>query len=106
MIEIKKGRAVLPDDYKKAERIIELVCEAWGLKIGQIRANTKREEIMYPRQVAMYIMRERTNLKLREIGLYFSKDHSTVSYAWETIGNQYEIYDDVRRVIDEIETKI
>ena len=106
MIEIKNGVAVLPDDYKKAERIIELVCDTWGLKIGQIRSNTKREEIMYPRQVAMYIMRERTNLTLREIGLYFGKDHATVSHAWKTICEQYEIYGDVQRVINEIETKI
>ena len=104
--EIKNGKAVLPDDYRKAEKIIDLVCEHWGITIGQIRANTKREEIMYPRQVAMYIMRERTNLSRREIGQYFSKDHSTVFHAWQIIGEQYEIYDNVRNDIDEIETKI
>ena len=105
-IQIINGRAILPQDYRKAEKIIELVCDAYELTFDEIRANVRDRVIRYPRQVAMYIMRERTNLSRREIGEYFDKDTTTVFHAWKLIGDQYEIYAELRDLINEIETKI
>ena len=43
--------------------------------------STKRDRIYtFPRQVAMYIVRELTQLSLPEIGREFKKDHSTVMH--------------------------
>jgi chromosomal replication initiator protein len=105
-IQIFNGRAIMPPDYRKAEKIIELVCDHYNMTYDEMRVNLRDRDIRYPRQVAMYVMRERTNLSRREIGEYFDKDTTTVFHAWKLIGDQYEIYPELRDLINEIETKI
>ena len=87
-IKIKQGRAILPDDYRKAEMIIDIVCEAYGISKERIRLKSKEEVIIYPRQVAMYLIRLKTGLTFKTIGAYFGKNHATVMHACTAIGNE------------------
>lgn len=94
-------------DYRKAEKIIELTCLEYDIKAGWIKANTRRKEIVLPRQVAMFIISERTHLKQVAIGLLLGGlDHATVSQAVKTIGNNYETYEYIRNAVDSIEGKL
>ncbi len=50
---------------------------------------SRRKSIIVPRAVAMFLMRELTNVSLREIGLYFRRrDHTTVLHACRKIKKQ------------------
>jgi len=102
---IENGKAILPVDYAKAEYIIDLVCDAYNIKLGQIRSNTQRQEIIIPRQVAMYLIRYKTNISQKQIGMYFGKDHATVYFACKTISNQLDVNKKLGYLIDSL-TKI
>ena len=48
--------------------IIEHVARYFNIGVDQLLSNKKTNEIVFPRQMAMYIIRETTNLSLPEIG--------------------------------------
>lgn len=59
--------------------IIRAVASHYGLKPADLRARTKRESIVFPRQVAMYVLKEATALSLPEIGRLFADKHHTTA---------------------------
>jgi chromosomal replication initiator protein len=78
-------------DKISVERIQNKVSEYYGVSISDFRSNKRTKSIVFPRQVAMYLSRELTNLSLPKIGDGFGgRDHSTVIHAHEKISTQME----------------
>ncbi len=80
--------SVLRDQYPldarpvTAEEIQRVVAEAFGLTLADLRSDRRTQPIVYPRQIAMYLCRELTDLSLPRIGEKFGgRDHTTVHYA-------------------------
>jgi chromosomal replication initiator protein len=66
--------------------IQRVVAEHFNLKPSLMRAKKRSKEIAYPRQVAMYLARELTDLSLPSIGEEFGgRDHTTVLHAYEKV---------------------
>ena len=64
------------------ERIQEVVCERFSLSLEELCSHKRSQNIVYPRQVAMYLSRELTDSSLPKIGKYFGdRDHTTVLHA-------------------------
>ena len=61
--------------------IISQVCKFYGIEEMILRSPQKNKGVTEPRQIAMYLVRQLTNLSLPDIGQEFSRDHSTVLYA-------------------------
>ena len=62
--------------------IIDQVARYFNISVDQLLSNKKTNEIVFPRQMAMYIIRETTNLSLPEIGKEIGgKNHTTVLYS-------------------------
>ena len=73
---------VTPEKIKKA------VCKHYGIKMSDMESSKKTNNIAYPRQIAMYIVREMTDYSLPKIGQFFGgKHYTTVLYACEKIEN-------------------
>jgi chromosomal replication initiator protein len=53
-----------------------------------VRGSGRVREVVVPRQVAMYLVRELTAHSLPEIGQFFGKDHSTVMHAVSKVTEQ------------------
>ena len=78
----------LPENLT-ADTIISVVCERYGLTRDEIKSSSKKEAIKTPRQIAMYIMKKRTDMPLVKIaGKFNLKDHSTVINAVKRIENE------------------
>ena len=60
--------------------IISQVCKFYSVDEVALRGSSKSKGIAEPRQIAMYLIRQLTNLSLPDIGKEFAKDHSTVLY--------------------------
>jgi chromosomal replication initiator protein len=68
------------------ERILEVVCRHYGVKVADLQGRRRTQSIALPRQVAMFLARKLTALSLEEVGGHFGgRDHSTVLYAIEKI---------------------
>ena len=65
--------------------IIRFVAHHYGVKVADLKGRDNRRSVAFPRQVAMYLIREILALSYPEIGKLFAKHHSTVMYSVETI---------------------
>ncbi|MFN0168458.1 MAG: chromosomal replication initiator protein DnaA [Bryobacteraceae bacterium] len=73
-------RRITIDSIQKA------VAEQFGLKPGQLKEKSNARTIAYPRQVAMYLVKELTHASLPEIGRAFGgKHHTTVIHSVQKI---------------------
>ena len=73
------------------DAITQQVCLAYNITIPQIVDKTRRQQISYPRQIAMYLANLLIpQLSLKEIADYFKrKDHTTVLHAKKMIDNRF-----------------
>ena len=74
-------------DHLTPERILTTVAERFGVRSEQLCGQRRTRTVALPRQVAMYLTRQLTDLSLVEIGRMFGgRDHTTVIYACEKVG--------------------
>lgn len=94
----------LPDLYRadfgdkthlaKPERILEKISQIRGVSVRLVKGKLKSQRIVETRQLCMFIMRMKTDLSLKEIGLLFGGRHySTVIHAVSVIYDRIETND-------------
>ncbi len=67
----------IPNDVM-VERILSAVSKKYGVSVEDIKSKKKTDSIAGARHISIYIVRELTELSLKEIGKIFGRDHSTV----------------------------
>jgi chromosomal replication initiator protein len=91
---LPKNRALDPD------AIIEAVAHSFGLERERLLGRERSHEIALPRQIAMYLIREETGASLPQVGEALGgRDHTTVMYGCEKIGELLEQDDSLRRQV-------
>jgi chromosomal replication initiator protein len=96
-------RDILPDGARRASaaEIIKLVARHYGLKVGEIKSKSNSKQIAFPRQVAMYLCKQLTDLSYPEIGRQFNdKHHSTVMYSVDKIEQLRAANPDLSRTLE------
>ena len=64
------------------EAIQDAVCEAFAITVDELLSPSRAARLVWPRQVAMYLARENTNLTFPDIGRRFGgRNHTTVMHA-------------------------
>ncbi|MGI8589302.1 MAG: chromosomal replication initiator protein DnaA [Chloroflexia bacterium] len=82
------------------ERVIETVAAFYNMDINDLKAKSRTREIVVPRQIAMYIIREETDTSLTDIGNEFgNRDHTTVMHACEKIEKAKESDNQIRQAV-------
>ena len=82
--DLDMGSAV--DKVITVEAIQELVASRYKIRVEDLKAKKRTRSIAYPRQIAMYLTRELTDLSLPRIGECFGgRDHTTVLHACDKI---------------------
>jgi len=80
------------------DRIVETVAKYYGVPLDQIKGKARDRQVVLPRQIAMYLMREETEAPLMRIGEALGgRDHSTVLHGCEKIEREMAENDDFRR---------
>lgn len=105
-------KAILPSSRPKEltiQKIQQVVSEYFGLTIAELKARKRDQRIVRPRQIAMYLCREFTDLSLPNIGDEFGgKDHTTVIHACEKIKgsiNDPSICSSIKNIIDKLKSR-
>jgi chromosomal replication initiator protein len=93
-ITLPLAEEVLKNIYSEADNIIKIdhiineICNFYSISKSDLLSNKRTQNISYPRQVAMYLCRELTDLSLPRIGREFNgRDHTTVLHAYNKISN-------------------
>ena len=89
-----KKRQVTP------ERIARVVSEYYSVPMDALQGQKRDKAIVVPRQIAMFLMREETDVSLLRIGAELGgRDHSTVLHACDKITREVAVNDELRREI-------
>lgn len=89
------------------EIILATVAETFGVSIDDLLSSSRRREISQARQVAMYMMRQHTELSLPKIGQAFGgKDHTTVMYSCEKISKRKETDTQLQATLRDIDQQL
>ena len=68
------------------QSIMQTVADYYAISVNDLICHSRRREITIPRQIAMYLTREMTNLSLPQIGQVFgNRDHTTVLHGCEKV---------------------
>jgi chromosomal replication initiator protein len=90
--EVKHAATLTPTE------VLEGVCKYYNVDIERLRGKQRDREIAWPRQVAMYLMRQETSASLLQIGSALGgRDHSTIMHGWEKVQAEAANNDRVRR---------
>lgn len=71
-------------------RILETVARFYNVAEKDLKGKGRTKEIVIPRQVAMYVMREETERSLVEIGEVLGRDHTTVMHGINKTADEIE----------------
>ncbi|MEZ0483678.1 chromosomal replication initiator protein DnaA [Fibrella aquatica] len=83
-------RNIVVNDEKEIniDTVQELVADFYNTTIADLKSKSRKREIVYPRQIAMYLAKELTELSLKSIGYHFGgRDHSTVIHAIQLVND-------------------
>jgi len=113
-LSVDLAQDVLKDVFPQGEsaqisidRIQELVCERFGVTHEELTGDRRSQNIVYPRQVAMYLARELTDSSLPKIGKEFGgRDHTTVIHATSKIARLIREDRSVYNLVQELTARV
>ena len=89
------------------ENITKIVCSYLNITEDKLRDKSRKKEIVFARQIAMYLSKELTKSSLKSIGLQFGgRDHSTVIHAHNSIDDAMSKDPSVLSLVKTIRTQI
>jgi chromosomal replication initiator protein len=89
------------------QEIVQVVAEHFGLRPEDLVGGGRRKEVVLPRQMAMFLVRELTRASLPEIGqLFGGRDHTTVLYAIQKVQELSESDREVQAILRALREKV
>jgi len=96
-----------PPKVTSPKKIIQVVAEFYDLKEREVLTASRKKEIVYPRQIAMYLLREELKSSYPFIGRKFQgKDHTTAIHSCEKITKELQVNEKLREEIVLIKQRI
>jgi len=113
VITVDLAKELLRNTLKGAQREITVeniqktTCDYFNIKIGDLKAKRRTQNIALPRQVAMYLCRKYTENSFPAIGDKFGgRDHSTVIHASKTIERKIKEDPHMQNTIEKLERNL
>lgn len=111
-IDLALAKSIMKNIVKDIETevgmdFIQKTCaDYFDIKVEDLKAKTRKKEIVTARQVAMYFAKEFTNHSLKSIGYHFGgRDHSTVIHAVQTVNDLMDTDTAFRNAVNELKKK-
>lgn len=105
---LEEAKEVLQKNIKIRKKttivhLIKTVAEFYNISEKDIFEQTRKKQIVHPRQIAMYLLREDFNSSYPYIGEKFGgKDHTTVIHAYEKITNNIKTNEKLKEDVKQI----
>ncbi|MCK4839294.1 MAG: chromosomal replication initiator protein DnaA [Desulfobulbaceae bacterium] len=89
-----------------AETIRDFIAKQFKTSTEELKSKSRKREVAFPRQVAMYLARKFTDQALADIGRAFNRDHSTVVHSVRVITNSINRNASVKGQVELLTNKI
>ncbi len=108
-VSLDMAKAVLKDMLQETikkisvEMIQKSVVDFFKITLHDLKANRRTKNIVLPRQIAIYLARQLTNLSLPELGEAFGgKDHTTILHSYKKIDKDINKNGDLKNIIEKL----
>ncbi len=89
------------------QKLTKVIAEFYNLSEKDLLSSSRKKEIVRPRQIAMYLLREEIKYSFPQIGKKFGgKDHTTAIYAYEKIAKDLEKNEDLAEEINLLKERL
>ena len=89
------------------KEVVRTVADAFGVEMDRMLSRDRSRKVALPRQIAMYLLREESNISLPQIGdALGGRDHTTVMYGCDKIADLLERDDRLRRQVIDIRERL
>ena len=112
-ITLEMAEESINDIITKKERVIsieyiqEVVAKYFGIDIKDMKSSKKSNDIVFPRQIAMYLCRSIANASFPKIGDEFGKrDHTTVMHAVKKIEKEIKTNQNTKLIVDNVKKNL
>ena len=96
-----KTKEITPDSIKKT------VAKYFGVKVSDMESEKRSKNIAFPRQIAIYLIREHTNYSLPQMGkLFGGRDHTTIRHSYEKILEELKTDKDLQETVEVIFSQV
>ncbi len=97
----------VPKESLTGKKIINTVANFYGIEVNDITGASRKKELVGPRQIIMFLMREEINASFPNIGSQLGgRDHTTAMHAYEKIKKVLKENDKVKSDIILIKQKL
>ncbi len=101
--QVLKHMLHTPEKRVSMDTVLRAVAERYSLPPHQLKQKTNARSVAFPRQVAMYLMKEMTGASLNEIGRTFGgKHHTTVLHSIQKIETQRQRDTELNTIIHSV----
>ena len=111
--DLKESKSILTSylaaPYKKTspQSVLKAVADFYSISLPDLSKRSRKKEVVRPRQVAMFLLREETKLSFPEIGQKLGgRDHSTVIHACEKIREESSIEESLKQELVMIKERV
>ena len=89
------------------KHLLRVVAEFYDARVDDILGESRKKELVLPRQIVMYLMREEINSSYPSIGEELGgRDHTTAMHAHNKISHAVEQNEKIRRDIELIKQRL
>ena len=97
-ISLERENSITPDV------ILDVIAKYFNIQKKDLLSTKKSQEIVFPRQIAMYLCRSELNLPYKKIGdIFGKKDHTTIMHAEAKIKNSITMEKNTKLIVESVE---
>ncbi len=112
-VSLETAQMVLKDMVRSSIKIISIemiqktVAGFFQIPLADLRSKRRNKNIVFPRQIAMFLSRKLTNMSLPEIGKAFEgRDHTTVLHSYKKIEKEMSSCENLQRTMQQLITTL
>ena len=81
--------------------IKKIVAKYFSISVTLLASSSRKQDVAYARQLAIYLIRNKTDLPLKKIGEFFNnRDHATIAHSIDKIEKLMNVDNNVKKDIE------
>ncbi len=68
-----------------SDKILSKIAQKYDISVEDIKGSKRSRDIAMPRHIAIYLIREMTNMSFPQLGKLFGRDHTTILNSYQTV---------------------
>ena len=112
-VDIAMAQEAIADLYKSrpglnptADLILEEVSSYYGVSIEKLKGSARTADVVFPRQVAGYLMRSMMGLSLPEVGKVLNQHHTTILHGITRVQNEAKQKEEIAATLRDLRSNI